>query len=113
MPAVVVLLFAQLIYSVKDLLARSLVKGGNFGAEVFQKPLFYLILVMHFTALMLQLYVLSEYQLSRAMTGFAVISIIFASVLGFIFLGEKITLPMYIAISLAFASLLVIAFVVK
>ncbi len=68
---------------------------------------------MHLTAFMMQLYVLSNYQLSRAMTGFAVASIILSTIMGFLFLGEKVSLAMYLAMGLAFASLLVIAFVVK
>jgi hypothetical protein len=107
------LLLAQLIYSTKDLLARSMVRGHNFGAQLLHKPQFYLILIMHFTGLVIQLYVLSNFYLSRTMTGFAMVSIILSSILGWLVLGEQISGAMYIAIALAFSSLLILAFAVK
>jgi drug/metabolite transporter (DMT)-like permease len=92
---------------------RSLVKNHNFGVALFSKPLFYLMIVLQIIGITLQLYILSSYTLSRTMTGFAVLSIIFSAVLGFLILGEHISSSMYLAIVLAFASFVVLVFAVK
>jgi drug/metabolite transporter (DMT)-like permease len=113
MTPVLILLGAQLVFSSKDLIARGLVKNHNFNLQLFHRPLFYLMIVLQVVGITLQLYVLSNYNLSRAMTGFAMLSILFSAALGLLVLGEDISGTMYIALVLAFASLLVLVFAVK
>lgn len=57
-----------------------------------------------------QLYVLANFQVGKAMTLFSVTGLILANVLGFLLLGEVLSLVAYIGVMLALTAFLVVAF---
>jgi uncharacterized membrane protein len=113
MNPLVALLIGQTIFTGKDLLARTLVKNHNFGLGTLHKPLFWLVIFMHIAGFMFELYVLSNFTLGRTMVALSMLSVTLSVVLGWLVLGESISLLMYLSVILAFCTFLVVAYAVQ
>lgn len=108
MYAILILLVSQGLYSWSDFLARSAMKEYGFSTKAFFSSWFLLYLFIHFFAMLGQLYAFANFSLGKTSLLFAALSIIMANLLGLLFLGESITLPVYIACSLILVALIIL-----
>jgi multidrug transporter EmrE-like cation transporter len=107
-PAVVVIV-AQLFFTASDLLARTYMPRYGFSLAAFTSGWFALYLLLRIPATLGQLYVFSRLELGSTMALFGAFSIVISAALGFLLLGEILTVPQYFAIMLAATAFIVLA----
>lgn len=106
----VILIVAQLAFTIGDLLARKELAVRGFSAGTFMAGWFVIYLITRIIATAGQLYVFSTAELGRVMALFGALSIILANVLGFLVLKEVLPVGGYIGIMLAITAFLILAF---
>ncbi len=104
------LVFAQLCYSIGDLLARIYMPKYGFGPAAFFAPWFVWYMVVRTFATLGQLYVFTVVDLGKTSALFGAISIILANILGMLVLKEVLTPSAYIGVSLTIIAFMVLAF---
>ncbi|NTW75934.1 MAG: hypothetical protein HGB34_03470 [Candidatus Moranbacteria bacterium] len=109
MNPIFVVIATQLLFTGSDVLARGLMREHGFVPSVFLTPQFIIYFLARQVAMLGQLYVFSTAPLGKTMAMFAATSIVLSNVLGFLFFREVLTLPEYLAISLAVVALLILA----
>lgn len=102
--------FAQLLFTTGDLLARSNMKSGGFCLANFCSWWFAAYMTIRQAATFGQLYVFANFELGRTSAVFGAISIGLSNVLGLLLLGELLSVSAYVAVSLAVAAFLILAF---
>ena len=99
---------AQVLYSIGDLIARANLKGGNFNLTNFYKNWFVIYFVLRQFAMFAQLYVFSKFELGKTGALFGAASICISSALGFLLLGEVLSVKNYLGIILAISAFMVL-----
>lgn len=107
-PEIVVVL-SQVLFSLKDLLARHYMGRFGFTAEAFFHPWFLGFVALQVVAMTGQLYVLANVELGKTMALFGATSIAVANVLGFLLLGEVLTVWEYTGVAVAVVAFLILA----
>ncbi len=103
-----ILVGSQLLFTTSDLTARAHMRGaGSFAASNFLSFWFLAYMLVRTAATFGQLYVFSQAQLGKTMALFGATSIVLSNLLGLLVLGESLSAPAYVGVSLA-----VLAFVV-
>ncbi len=104
-----VVIGVQLVFSMKDLLGRYYMERLGFSLDALLHPWFVLYVVLNATAMIGQLYVLSEVELGKTMALFGATSIVIANVLGLALLGEVLSVREYSGVMIAILAYLVLA----
>ncbi len=102
-----IIVATQLLFTTGDLIARANMRHSPFSPSTFLSWWFLLYFLIRQVAMFGQLYVFSALQIGKTMALFSAMSIVLVNVLGFLFLGEILSLQAYLAIGLV-----VLAFVV-
>ncbi len=102
-----IIVATQLLFTTGDLIARANMRHSPFSASTFLSWWFLLYFLIRQVAMFGQLYVFSALQIGKTMALFSATSIVLVNVLGFLFLGEILSLQAYLAIGLV-----VLAFIV-
>lgn len=106
---IAVLLLAQVLFSIGDLLARYKMSRFGFHKANLLSLWFSFYIVSHFAATMMQLYVFSTVELGRVITLLAVSGIVFSNVAGLLFLHEVLTVYSYAGVVLAIVAFIFLA----
>ncbi len=106
-----VALLSQLLFTAGDLMARSNMKAGGFTLANFCTWWFAAYMAIRQFATFGQLYVFSNFELGKTSAVFGAISIALSNLLGLLLLGEMLPAASYLAVSLAIAAFLILAFI--
>lgn len=109
MSAIIVILITQLIFSVTDLLARSHLRSTNLSVASFLAPWFITYAVVRVLSTGAQFYVFTKVDLGKTVTLFSVAGIIFANILGVLFLKEVLSAKDYLGVVLAIIALVILS----
>ena len=109
MNAIIVILITQLIFSITDLLARGHLRSTNLGAASFLQPWFIWYAIIRVLTTGAQFYVFTKIDLGKTITLFSVAAIVFANILGVLFLREVLSTKDYIGVVLAIISLVILS----
>ena len=109
MSAIIVILITQLIFSITDLLARGHLRSTNLGVHSFLQPWFVAYAIIRIASTGAQFYVFTKIDLGKTVTLFSVAGIIFANILGVLFLKEILSPKDYIGVILAIISLIILS----
>lgn len=104
-----ILIASQVLFTTGDLMARAFMPRHGFTITTFLSAWFGIYFLIRTVAMMGQLYVFSVVQLGKTMAMFGACSIVLSNVLGFLVLGEVLTLPAYLGMILALLAFLVMA----
>jgi hypothetical protein len=107
---VVLIVLTQALFTTGDLLARANMRKGGFVLSNFITAWFALYFALRTVAMFGQLYVLASVPIGRSMALFGAASIALVNVLGVFLLGEVLTPRAYVAVSLAIAAFIVMAY---
>ena len=91
--ALPILIASQLLFSTGDLMARAFMPRHGFTAAAFLSAWFWIYFLIRTVAMLGQLYVFSVVQLGKTSALFGACSIVLSNVLGFLVLGEVLTMP--------------------
>ena len=108
--AIVVLLFAQGLFTGADVLARWSLAGEAFTLETLVGWWLAPFLVMKDLATLLLLYVYVHYKVGAAAAMVGSVSIVLGNALGFLFIGEVLSTSSYVGVVLAVMAVLLVAF---
>ena len=97
----------QLLFTTGDLIARANLRHGALTVSTFLSWWFLSYFLIRQATMLGQLYVFSALQLGKTMALFSATSIVLVNVLGFLLLGEVLSVRAYLAIGMV-----VLAFVV-
>lgn len=95
------ILCAQIIYSAADLGQRVLALRYGYGWHLLTKPLFLLILVVPALGLLLQIFVLSRYEVSKTITVLGIFAVTVTPIMGVFLLKERFTPVNWIGVGVA------------
>lgn len=109
MNPLVILIGAQVLYTVGDLLARVFMQKYGFTPALFSAPVFWLYFAMRIIATFGQLYVLANVELGKSAALFGATSIILANILSLLILKEVLPPIAYVGASLAVIAFLTLA----
>lgn len=101
-----ILVGTQILFTSGDLLARANLAKTGFSSGMFFTWWFGLYILLRTVATVGQLYVLSQVQIGRAYGIFGAFGIVMASLVGFFWLKESLTIWQYIGISLSILAFL-------
>ena len=105
-----ILVGSQLLFTASDLTARANMRGeGTFSAHNFISLWFLAYMLLRTVATFGQLYVFTQAQLGRTMALFGATSIVLSNLLGLLVLGESLSAPAYVGVSLAVVAFLVLS----
>ncbi len=110
MPVFLLLFLSQILFTCSDFVARSAMSKYGFHLAAFQASWFILYLALRLTAMFGQLYIFANFSLGKTALLFAATSIVLSNLLGLLFLGEIITIPVYIAGFLVILALVILMF---
>lgn len=103
------LILAAFIYQFTDLWKKVIMaKSGGFSARLFINPPFLLLLVFPVIGLLIHLFVLGRFELSKTTIVLGVSTAVFALLLGSLFLGERLNAYNYIGVLAAIAALVLL-----
>lgn len=105
------LFISQAIFSCGDLLARYYMHTYGFTVSNFLSPWFFFYFFLRTVAMFFQLYLFTQFELGRNAALFGVASIMFANILGFLVLGEMLTVAQYLGVALAILAFLMLALI--
>lgn len=105
---IVLILLAQLIYSAADLGQRITAMRYGYGWHLLTKPLFLLILVIPAFGLMLQIFVLSRYEVSKTITLLGVFAVTITPLMGVLVLREKFSVTNWIGVVFAVVAIFLV-----
>jgi len=106
---IIVILITQLIFSGTDLLARGHLRSTNLGVSSFLQPWFIWYAVIRVASTAAQFYVFTKIDLGKTITLFSVAGIIFANILGVLFLKEVLSTKDYVGVVLAIIALIILS----
>ncbi len=104
-----IIIGSQLLFSISDLMGRRAMSAHGFTLASFFTWWFLIYTVIRQIAVFGQLYIYSTMELGRTVALFGAGSIIVGNILGFMLLGEKLTVPVYVGVSLAICAFLALA----
>jgi multidrug transporter EmrE-like cation transporter len=104
-----IIIGAQLLFSASDLMGRWAMKTQGFKLASFLTVWFLVYTVIRQVAVIGQLYIYSSMELGRSVALFGAGSIVIGNVMGFLLLGEKLSVPVYVGVSLAICAFLALA----
>lgn len=107
--AVTVLVGAQCLFTLSDLIGRAYMAKHGFKWSAFISLWFLTYMVVRQVATFGQLYVFANVQLGKTMAMFGAVSIVLSNLLGVFYLGEKISAVAYVGIALAILAFLLMA----
>ncbi len=105
-----ILVAAQLLFTWGDLIARTHMRQGGFTAANLVSWWFALYFTIRIFATFGQLYVFASIELGKTAALFGAASIVLGNALGFLLLGEVLTVTAYIGMTLAVLAFIVLAF---
>ena len=108
--AIIVVLLAQLIFTLSDLMARTYMPRHGFSITTFVSLWFFVYFSLRMIATFGQFYVFTTIELGRTVALFSAVSIIFANLLGLLLLKEVLSPGAYIGVTLAILAFLILAF---
>jgi drug/metabolite transporter (DMT)-like permease len=106
MQFILLIVLAQALYSAGDLVRKIILSGHDFSLKLLWSLPLWLTLVLSIVGIVLQMYVLKYYDLSRTITILASCAIVFSVVLGVFFLKEKFSLINYLGVALAIVAVI-------
>lgn len=106
---IVIIVLAQLLFSLSDLLARHNLRNTEFSVSAFFSLWFLIYFIIRQLGMMGQLYAFTFMEVGKTMAFFGAVSIIFANLLGFLILKEVLPIGVYVGVSLAIAAFLILA----
>lgn len=107
---IIVIVGAQLLFTISDLMARTFMSKHGFVLTTFISGWFLVYFIIRTVAMFGQLYVFTAIELGRTMALFGAVSIILANVLGLLILKEVLSPTAYVGISLAVIAFAILAF---
>jgi len=110
MKPILILIIAQLLFSFSDLIGRYYIIRVGFRFSSFLSLWFFSYIFLKLLAIFGQLYAFANFKLGKTMALFAVVSIVFSNILGFLILKEVLTAKEYIGITLAIITFFILAF---
>ncbi len=106
----VLLIFcAQLVYSAADLGQRVLAVKYGYGWHLLTKPLFLLILAVPALGLMLQIFVLSRYEVSKTITLLGIFAVTITPIMGVLLLKERFTPLNWVGVGFAVIAIFLVS----
>ena len=108
--SIVILFLSQSLFTTSDVLARHNMGKHGFNIASFLSFWFLIYFLIKMTATIGQLYVFTNMQVGRTMTMFGMVSIVLSNLMGFLLLGESLTLSNYLGVSLAVLAFVVLGF---
>ena len=109
MKAILVLVVAQILFTIGDLIARANMRQNPFAISTFISMWFVVYSLIRIVATFCQLYVFAVMPLGKTMALFGAVSIILSNILALLFLKEVLTFGNYLGISLAVLAFFVLA----
>lgn len=110
MHPILIIIGSQLLFTTSDLLARHNMQNRGFKVATFLTWWFGVYIFIRTVATFGQLYIFTQMEVGKTMALFGATSLVLVNVLGFLILGEKLSLGVYIGVMLAVAAILVIGF---
>jgi hypothetical protein len=107
---ILVLVGTQLVFTAGDLLARANMRHKPFEIATFVSGWFLVYFLLRQIAMFGQLYVFSALPIGKMMALFGATSIVVVNVLGFLLLGEVLSVRAYAAIGLGVLAFILLAF---
>lgn len=101
---------SQLLFTTGDLLARHNMQAQGFKLTTFISWWFLLYVSLRCIATLGQLFIFTQMEVGKTMALFGASSLVLVNVLGFLLLGEKLSLSVYLGIMLAVAAILIVGF---
>ncbi len=105
----IILILTQLVFTASDVLGRHFMHKYGFTINSFLHGWFIIYVLLHSLATLGQLYVFTTIQLGKTITLFAIVSIVFANIIGLLLLRESISITTYIGIALATSAFLILS----
>jgi len=105
---VALIIFAQFLFSLTDLWKKMILNGQKFELSLLTNPQFLAATILPVVPLVIYLYALSKYDLSRSAVTLGVAAVIFSSFLGWYFLHERMTSMNFLGYSLAIVAIILI-----
>ena len=106
---IVIIVLAQLLFSLSDLLARHNLRNTEFSVSAFFSFWFLVYFIIRQLGMMGQLYAFTFIEFGKTMALFGAVSIVVANLLGFLILKEVLPTGVYVGVSLAVAAFLILA----
>ncbi len=104
-----IIIGAQLLFSISDYLGARAMKSQGFTPAAFFTWWFLIYTVIRQIAVFGQLYIYANVELGRSVALFGAGSIIIGNLMGYLLLSEKLTVPVYVGVSLAICAFLALA----
>ena len=105
-----VLIGAQLLYTISDLMARHFMLKHGFTLAAFLTSWFVVYFIIRLFAMVGQLYVFTSTELGKTIALFGALGIVLANVLGLLVFKEILSPWAYVGVSLAIIAFFVLAF---
>ncbi len=106
----IILIGTQCLFSLSDVIGRTYMARHGFRWSTFISLWFLVYLLIRQIATFGQVYVFANIQLGKTMAMFGAVSIVLSNFIGFLYLGEQISLISYLGICLAIAAFIVMGF---
>lgn len=105
---IILIFIAQLIYSVSDLGKKIVMNKVGFGAHLLLNVPFLAITAAAILGFVVQMFALSKYDLSRTIILLGVFAVLISTVLGVVFLHEKLSPLNYLGLSFAVLAIILV-----
>ena len=106
---IIVIVAAQLLFTTGDLIARANMRHSPFAISTFLSWWFLAYFLIRQLAMFGQLYVFSSLQIGKSMALFGATSIVVVNVLGFLLLGEVLSIYTYLAVALVVLAFIILS----
>ena len=106
---ILIIVITQLLFTTGDLIARANMRHSPFAISTFLNWWFVIYFLLRQIAMFGQLYVFSAIQIGKTITLFGATSIIIGNLLGFLLLGEVLSIRAYLAVALTVTSFVILA----
>jgi len=107
---IIILIGTQCLFTLGDVMGRTYMAKYGFKISSFLSLWFLIYLLVRQVATFGQLYVFATIQLGKTMAMFGAVSIVLSNIVGFFYLGEKISLISYVGILLAILAFTLMAY---
>jgi len=101
---------SQLLFTISDITARFYMGKYGFRLESFLSVWFIIYILIRSIATFGQLYAFSNFELGKTMAYFGAASIVLSNLIGLLLFKEILSPTAYIGVSLAFISILLLAY---
>ena len=105
-----VVLVAQILFSVSDIMGRYFMKHKGFHVDSFVSVWFAMYLLIRTAATFGQLFALAHLELGRSQTLFGVTGLVFANLVGLFFFKEALNPLAYVGVVIAIFAFLLVGF---